>query len=88
MHLFVNCKLVDSVWTENFQKINEFYEQNEIKTISKSEPVLLLARENMNEISLLIKLIIFNLVFFFLLVFSNISFFPNNPLFFFLKKIF
>jgi hypothetical protein len=33
MHLFVNCKLVDSVWTENFQKINEFYEQNEIKTI-------------------------------------------------------
>jgi hypothetical protein len=32
VHLFVNCKLVDSVWTENFQKINEFYEQNEIKT--------------------------------------------------------
>jgi hypothetical protein len=37
MHLFVNCKLVDSVWTEIFQKINEFYEQNKIKTISKSE---------------------------------------------------
>jgi hypothetical protein len=35
MHHFVNCKLVDSVWTEIFQKINEFYEQNEIKTISK-----------------------------------------------------
>ena len=37
MHLFVNYKLVDSVWTEIFQKINEFYEQNEIKTISKLE---------------------------------------------------
>ena len=37
MHLFVNCKLVDSVWTDIFQKFNEFYEQNEIKTISKSE---------------------------------------------------
>ena len=37
MHLFVSCKLVDSVWTEIFQKINEFYEQNEIKTIAKSE---------------------------------------------------
>ena len=42
MHLFVNCKLVDSVWTENFQKINEFYEQNEIKTISKSENTIIL----------------------------------------------
>jgi hypothetical protein len=29
MHLFVDCKLVDSVWTEIFQKINEFNEQNE-----------------------------------------------------------
>jgi hypothetical protein len=34
MHLFVNCKLVDSVWTEIFQKINEFYEQNEIQLSS------------------------------------------------------
>ena len=42
MHLFVNCKLVDSVWTEIFQKINEFYEQNEIKTISKSENSIIL----------------------------------------------
>ena len=31
MHLFVNCKLVDSVWTEIFQKINEFYEQIKLK---------------------------------------------------------
>ena len=37
MHLFVNCKLVDSVWTEIFQKINEFYEQNEIKTTAPSQ---------------------------------------------------
>ena len=42
MHLFVNYKLVDSVWTEIFQKINEFYEQNEIKTISKSENSIIL----------------------------------------------
>jgi hypothetical protein len=42
MHLFVNCKLVDSVCTEIFQKINEFYEQNEIKTISKSENSIIL----------------------------------------------
>ena len=42
MHLFVNCKLVDSVWTEIFQKINEIYEQNEIKTISKSENTIIL----------------------------------------------
>ena len=42
MHLFVNCKLVDSVWTDIFQKINEFYEQNEIKTISKSENSIIL----------------------------------------------
>jgi hypothetical protein len=33
---------VDSVWTEIFQKINEFYEQNEIKTISKSENSIIL----------------------------------------------
>ena len=44
MHLFVNCKLVDSVWTEIFQKIYEFYEKNEIKTktISKSENSIIL----------------------------------------------
>ena len=42
MYLFVNCKLVDSVWTEIFQKINEFYEQNEIKNISKSENSIIL----------------------------------------------
>jgi hypothetical protein len=29
-------------WTEIFQKINEFYEQNEIKTISKSENSIIL----------------------------------------------
>ena len=40
MHLFVNCKLVDSVWTEIFQKMNEFHEQNEIKSISKSEMIV------------------------------------------------
>ena len=42
MHLFVNCKLVDNVWTEIFQKINEFFEQNKIKTISKSENSIIL----------------------------------------------
>jgi hypothetical protein len=41
MHLFVDCKLVDSVWTEIFQKINEFNEQNESKTISKSENTII-----------------------------------------------
>jgi hypothetical protein len=30
------------LWTELFQKINEFYEQKEIKTISKSENTIIL----------------------------------------------
>jgi hypothetical protein len=41
-HLFINCKLVVSVWAEIFQKINEFYVQIEIKTISKSENTIIL----------------------------------------------
>ena len=44
IHLFVSCKLVDSVWTEIFQEINEFYVnvKNEIQTISKSENTIIL----------------------------------------------
>jgi hypothetical protein len=58
MHLFVNCKLVDSVWTENFQKINEFYEQNEIKTISKSENTIILGiRHRDDEINAIVNTI-------------------------------
>ena len=49
MHLFVNCKLADSVWTKIFQKINEFYEQNEIKTISKSENTIILGISHRND---------------------------------------
>jgi hypothetical protein len=39
--------MVDSVWKEIFQKVNEFYEQNEIKTtcISKSENSIILGIE-------------------------------------------
>ena len=42
IHLFVSCKLVDSVWREVFQRINTFYVKNEIQTISKSDNTIIL----------------------------------------------
>jgi len=59
MHLFVNCKFVDSMWTEIFQNINEFYEQNEIKTISKSDKTIILGISHRDdEINAIVKTIV------------------------------
>ena len=41
IHIFVSCKLVDSVWTEIVQEINELYVKSEIQTISKSENTII-----------------------------------------------
>jgi hypothetical protein len=59
MHLFVDCKLVDSVWTEIFQKINEFNEQNESKTLSKSENTIIVGiRHRDDEINAIVNTIL------------------------------
>jgi hypothetical protein len=59
VHLFVDCKLVDSVWTEIFQKINEFNEQNESKTLSKSENTIIVGiRHRDDEINAIVNTIL------------------------------
>jgi hypothetical protein len=53
------------VWTEIFQKIYEFYEQNEIKTISKSENSIILGISHRDDqINAIVNTIFFQIIHF------------------------